>query len=143
MVSESDDEYADLPELVEEDLDEVNTSLGKDAVIIPNLCMISADASMILHQSEVTTHVFLDDVTRTLKSNGQKVVIRQIIQGPIYLTIQQMERWAAGDRGASYAEDASQATTTWQNHARDPKVNVYRKNIFFKFLTPSWHFPRV
>jgi hypothetical protein len=132
LESESDDEYADLPELEEENLDEVNTSLGKDAVIIPNLSMISADASMIVHQSEVTTHVFIDDVIRTLKSNGQKVAIRQIIQGPIYPTIPQMERWAAGDGGVSYAEDASQATTTWENHARDPRVNVYRKNIFLR-----------
>jgi hypothetical protein len=60
------------------------------------------------------------------------VSLQQILRGPLKPTIVQMERWAAGDGNASEAFNKHEAIELWEAHARNPQVNIYRRNIMLR-----------
>ena len=123
------DQQDDLPDLVESD-GEDDEAIGS----IHNSSIFSnkVDESIFITSDMVNTHLFCDDHIMTLKSNGNIILMSCVHRGPNYPTAEQLERWAAGDGGASDADNQQEAIITWEKHAKDSRVNVYRKNLFLR-----------
>ncbi len=94
------------------------------------------DPEIFVNPDQVCTQVFCDDTLRTLINEDKIVNLNQIRRGPLQPSLAVLERWAAGDGGASEAyqeslETYQESLEIWDKHARNPQVIIYRKNIFF------------
>ena len=107
----------DLPDLVgSDDEDDEPTN-------IPSISSFQVNGTLYITPDMTNTHIFCDDHIMTLKSNGNVIPMSYVHRGPVYPTEEQLERWAAGDDGASDAIDQQEAIVTWEKHAKDSRVN--------------------
>ena len=75
---------------------------------------------------------FPDEIIRTHKQTGEIVPLRNIVRGPIELTVTQLESWAVSDNGASEAFDMYEANDIRMQHRSDPRVNTCRQLIWLR-----------
>ena len=85
-------------------------------VYIPKTSVVYAASDKILTPDMVYTQVFTDNTLRCEKITGEIVLLQQILQGPLKPTIENMERWSAGDGGALEAFNKHEAIELWEAH---------------------------
>ncbi len=148
ITAAEDDEEDSIPDLVpEESNDEIGLSkvdmenhgeesitVGDDELSLNELYfnMTCVKPEIFVNQDQVCTQVFCDYTLQTLINEDKIVNLNQIRRGPQKPSLAVLERWAAGDGGASEAASYKDSLEIWDKHTRDQLVIIYRKNVFLE-----------
>ena len=110
----------------------MTTTVDDDDLHLDALYFKGVNPEIFVNPDQVRTQVFCDDTLRTLINEDKIVNLNQIRRGPQKPSLAVLERWAAGDGGASEAASYKEALEIWDKHTRNPRVIIYSKFFFEK-----------